>query len=412
MRPARYLGRSVLVVGPQDSPDPHDDPHAKNRRGELGPTAQNYYFNRFYKDHLSRVGSNLGTGDPRTVLTGVLSRSGKGKVNPEQTPVVDPVVMTKHIKRVARMMGADAVGIAPTLPEFIYKGGARRTEDEALVMAKTGETPEDIARRFPYAVVFLTAWDDRLVRAHRHHIADQNYHFYGMKAEVAQNNLAGYIQELGYKVSQGSANPMPMAIAAGLGELGRNGMVISEHNGARHNPKVILTDMPLVPDKPVDLGVSDFCNICKKCAVACPTNSISHEEKKVINGVEKWAINWKTCYAIRPHMKDFWQSCFTCIAACPYTKPNTWWRTATVTLLRRTAIPLRPLVIRPLIALDNAIWGEIPRKRVKFLGYDSGRAPDAHGCTVTGCSCHEGEVIGEIGQYMPLKENARRFHKN
>jgi len=34
---------------------------------------------------------------------------------------------------------------------------------------------------------------------------------------VIQNNLAGYIRELGYDVRQGGANPMPLMLAAGLG---------------------------------------------------------------------------------------------------------------------------------------------------------------------------------------------------
>jgi len=411
VRPEHYLGRGIRVIGPQESPDPHDDPHAKNRRGELGKTAQDYYFNRFYKDPLNRMGTNQGNNDWKNVLVAVLGRSQKGTVNRAKTEV-DPVAMTKHIKRVAQAFGIDAIGIARTLPEFIYKGGARRTEDESLVTDATGETPEDIARKYPYAVCFLVAWDDEMVRAHRHPIGDANYHINGLRADVAQNNVAGYLRELGYAAIQGAANPMPMAIAAGLGELGRNGMIISEKHGARHHPRVILTDLPLVPDQPIDIGVSDFCAICKKCAVACPTNSISHDEKKVINGVEKWAINWKTCYAIRPHMKNYWSSCFTCIAACPWTKPNVWWRTLTVNAIRYTPIPLRPLVVRPLIALDNAIWGELPRKRVQALGYDTGRTPGEHECTVSGCSCHNGEQVLQIGQYMPLKENARRFHKN
>jgi epoxyqueuosine reductase QueG len=412
VRAPDFYGKGIRVIGPQQSPDPHDDPHAKNRRGELGPTLQNNYFNRFSIDPLSRVGTNAGLGDPKVVLSGVLGRAKKGQQNEEKLANIDPVAMTRHIKAVAKALGIDQVGIAMSLPEFIYKGGARRTEDETLVTAATGQTPEDIAKKYPYAICFLVAWDDDLVRAHRHHIADQNYHFYGMKAEVAQNNLAGYIQELGYTANMGAANPMPMALAAGLGQLGRNGMVISEFHGARHNPKVILTDLPLVFDKPVDLGVDDFCNICRKCAVACPTNSISHEEKKVINGVEKFAINWQTCYRIRPHMRDFWGSCFTCIAACPWTKKNTWWRTATVQTLKRTPSMLRPLLIRPLIALDNAIWGELPRKRVKWMGYDSARDPHDHGCNISDCSCREGEQLINVGQYMPLKENARRFHKN
>src|SRR5438552_13442583 len=105
VRPEHYLGRSVRVVGPQESPDPHDDPHAKNRRGELGKTTQNFYFNRFLKDPLSRMGHNVANNDAKAVLGAVLSRGAKGVVNTEKIGNVDPVAMTKHIKRVAKAMG-------------------------------------------------------------------------------------------------------------------------------------------------------------------------------------------------------------------------------------------------------------------------------------------------------------------
>jgi epoxyqueuosine reductase QueG len=51
-------------------------------------------------------------------------------------------------------------------------------------------------------------------------------------------------------------------------------------------PDPILTDLPLVPDAPVDIGVEDFCKICRKCANTCPTNSIPFGDKVVHNGIE------------------------------------------------------------------------------------------------------------------------------
>ena len=89
--------------------------------------------------------------------------------------------------------------------------------------------------------------------------------------------------ELGYDVALGAGIPMPLAVAAGIGEMGRNGMVITEKYGSRiHMPDVILTDLPLTADKPIDLAVPDFCSYCRKCAITCPTNSIPFENKVVI----------------------------------------------------------------------------------------------------------------------------------
>ena len=408
-----YLGRSARVVGPQEPPDPHDDPHARVRRGEMGQVLQNFTFNRFLKDPFNRMGQAIPNNDWKNVLGAVVGRAAAGAVNQAKIPGDDAMAMTRHLKQVAGIMGADAVGIAPTLADYIYSGGARRTEEEQRIEATTGETPEEIARRYPYAVCTMVAWDYHMNRAHRSPIGDTAYHFGGQKAQLLQHALAGYIRELGYEVRLGAANTMPMMLLAGLGELGRNGLVITEKFGPRAHPHVILTDMPLVPDRPIDIGVSDFCAICRKCAVSCPTNSISHEGKKVINGVEKYAINWKTCYSLRPHMLSYWHNCMTCVASCPYTKPNVWWRSLTVLALKTCPILLRPLLVRPLIWLDDRVWGAIPRPRVRWLGYDTGRPPGEPGCTVAGCSCGQGQpgTESKTGLYPPLKENARRFHQ-
>ncbi len=38
----------------------------------------------------------------------------------------------------------------------------------------------------------------------------------------------------------------------------------------------VLTDMPAERDRPIDFGVSAFCERCKKCAIHCPAGAISH----------------------------------------------------------------------------------------------------------------------------------------
>src|SRR6266852_607886 len=127
-------------------------------------------------------------------------------------------------------------------------------------------------------------------------------------------------------------------------ELCRNGLIITEKYGARiHLSDAILTDLPLVADKPIDLGVNEFCKVCRKCAETCPTNSITFDaNRQVFNGVEKFKIKWETCYKLRPIVSDIWNICLTCSTICPYTKPNVWWRTMAVQTLRTTPIPLRP----------------------------------------------------------------------
>ena len=104
-------------------------------------------------------------------------------------------------------------------------------------------------------------------------------------------------------------------------------------------PDPIMTDLPLVGDEPIDIGVDDFCKVCRKCANTCPTNSIPVGDKVVHNGVEKYKINWLTCYKLRPYVHDHWGSCLTCATVCPYTKPNTWWHNMATVFV--ALLPLR-----------------------------------------------------------------------
>ena len=194
--------------------------------------------------------------------------------------------------------------------------------------------------------------------------------------------------------------------------MGRNGMVITEKFGSRiHMPDVILTDMPLAPDKPIDLAVPDFCSYCRKCAITCPTNSIPFEGKVTHNGIEKFKINWLTCYRLRPHADEHWEVCLTCATVCPYSKPVSWWHAAAIQTMRTTPKPLRQVAVRPLKWLDDKFWGRIPNKRVKWLGYDTGVAPGEKACMISGCNAHQDEEAqrkaqgkADLGFYFPLRE--------
>jgi epoxyqueuosine reductase len=85
----------------------------------------------------------------------------------------------------------------------------------------------------------------------------------------------------------------------------------------------VLTDLPLKPDKPIDFGLREFCEKCKRCLENCPVHAIS--EDKTANaitmsnnsGVLKWPVNGEKCFR-------FWCEtgidCSICIRVCPFNK--------------------------------------------------------------------------------------------
>ena len=416
-RAVPYLGRSVRIVGPVANVDMRQSPHPKNQRGELGKALFNLYHNTISKDPLTRVSAPRHSADLKNFFGHVINQAAKGKVNAKKIPVADPAIMTRHIKAVAHYMGADVVAVARAHPSFMY-AGSRYVQDGTAEDAYEGSGPEELVSKFPYIIVATTAWDFDKLQAHRHHIGDAAYHVSQIKGHMVLKALEGYIKELGYNALRGVTNPQAAGLASGVGELGRNGLIINKTFGARiHMPDPILTDLPLVSDQPVDIGVEDFCKVCRKCAINCPTNSITFGDKVVFNGVEKYKINWLTCYKLRPYTHEHWGSCLTCATVCPFTKPNVWWRTLTVWALHTCPIPARPALVRALKAIDDRFWGVASQKRVQWMGYDSGIKPGDRACTVAGCNAaHEStgaaaKVVGDLGYYAPLKENTNRFVK-
>ncbi|MBW1731606.1 MAG: FCD domain-containing protein [Deltaproteobacteria bacterium] len=135
-------------------------------------------------------------------------------------------------------------------------------------------------------------------------------------------HLARWFAHMGYRaVAQNTrhydiALP-PLAVDAGLGEIGRLGYLIAPCFGARVRIFATLTDMPLIPDRPISIGVDEFCKRCKKCAESCPSKSIPMGEKIVHRGALKWKLNEDSCF-------EYWSKvgtdCSICMAVCPFSR--------------------------------------------------------------------------------------------
>jgi epoxyqueuosine reductase len=161
---------------------------------------------------------------------------------------------------------------------------------------------------------------------------------YGNAIKIA-GQLAVFLRQLGYQ-AVASMNDLgvnaPYAVAAGLGEAARNGQIITPHFGPRVRIAKVYTDFDAVEyDKPRDFGVASFCENCKRCAVSCPSQAITHGDPtwapsyssdpdyiwNAAPGIHKFHNDAKKCYR-------FWiendGSCANCICACPYNKPNFW----------------------------------------------------------------------------------------
>jgi epoxyqueuosine reductase len=142
------------------------------------------------------------------------------------------------------------------------------------------------------------------------------------KGTRSSYNLANWIRSQGYCADPypgpmaGALVLIPPAVAAGLGELGRHGSLISPRFGSGVRLAGVTTDMPLVPTAPRRFGADEFCATCQVCTNACPPGAIT-PQKQMVRGVERWYVDFDKCI---PYFAEA-ASCGICIAECPWTRP-------------------------------------------------------------------------------------------
>jgi reductive dehalogenase len=171
--------------------------------------------------------------------------------------------------------------------------------------------------------------------------------------------IAGLIRNLGYPARahiDGNYRVVCPLVArdAGLGEIGRMGLLMTPQLGPRVRISVVTTDLPLVPsDRHRDATMIDFCKHCKKCAEVCPSRAIPFEDRSEINGVVRWQINQEDCFT-------YWcavgTDCARCVKVCPYSHPDNLMHNLVRGGVRRSA-HFRRLAI----TLDNFFYGAKPR---------------------------------------------------
>ena len=233
----------------------------------------------------------------------------------------DPETVTRELKRAARFFGAALVGVCELDRDWLYASVYSRRKRRAL--------PNDVPAEYRHAVVVAVEMDYGAIGCSPGGPASAATGLGYSKMAFVAGLLAHHIRGLGFKAiacGNDTGCSIPMAIDAGLGELARNGLLVTPQYGPRVRLAKVLTDMPLLPDRPIAFGVWEFCRICKKCARQCPSQSISHAEptdrpNDISNrpGVLRWPIKAETCLA-------FWarrgHDCSNCIRSCPFNKPD------------------------------------------------------------------------------------------
>jgi reductive dehalogenase len=265
---------------------------------------------------------------------------------------LSPAEATLRVKGFARHLGAGVVGVAKVNPFWVY---AKRGE---IFYGNWDQWGEDISVEHPYAIVFAVEMDPEMVRTapHTPSVAESALSY--SKGAWISTQLAVYITNLGYAATANHSRHydlllVPAAVDAGLGEMGRFGYLITKELGPRVRLFAVTTDLPLVADSPVDIGVEDFCSFCKKCARCCPSNSIPEGDQHEINGTMRWKLNAETCFG---YWGKVGTDCNVCMRVCPWAHPRTFPHRAVISLVVRNRWARRLFSL-----MDDLFYGDKPK---------------------------------------------------
>lgn len=232
--------------------------------------------------------------------------------HPELIPVAEaqreamPTGFSADVQAFALANEADAVGIAPMDPLYVFAG---YTIDEPWVIILALQHNYEKLKQLP---------SDETNGAGVTDIGEQ--YARGTRASFA---LANWIRAQGYRAhaypgpSASALLLIPPAIACGLGELGKHGSLISRQFGAGFRLAGVTTDMPLLATPPDRFGADEFCHTCQACTNACPPRAIA-DEKQTVRGVTRWYVDFDQCI---PYFAEA-SSCGICLAVCPWTRPD------------------------------------------------------------------------------------------
>lgn len=229
-----------------------------------------------------------------------------------------PERAAEKIKGFARLLGAELVGIGPLNQAWVYSHVGRAHYPGKVI------GPE-IHLPHRNAIVVAIHLNRNMIRTAPELSEMLEVIKTYLRLATIVVALAKYIRSLGYParahdIANYQVLLVPIAIDAGLGELGRNGVMITEKYGNMVKMAAVTTDLPIKHDKPVNIGVEEYCQQCTVCARYCPSGAIPlKKEKQVIRGVRKWKVNDAACYT---YFRTVGTDCGICMAVCPWSRPR------------------------------------------------------------------------------------------
>jgi ferredoxin len=280
---------------------------------------------------------------------------GAGEMTPRPStsggagpPLSDPAENTRFLKGWILKLGAHSVGVTELRDYHLYTHAGR---------GEAYGRPVTLGHR--YALALTVEMDREMVAAAPRSPTVMESARQYLRSGVMAIQVAELIRRLGYEARahvDGNYRVICPLVAkdAGLGEIGRIGLLMTPRLGPRVRIAVVTTDLPLDPDPPFrDATTLEFCAACRKCAEACPSRALPFgDPEEDEGGVRRWRIDAEACFTLWTRLGT---DCARCMAVCPYSHPDTLLHNAVRWGVRNNA-----LFRRGAVRMDDLIYGRKP----------------------------------------------------
>lgn len=220
------------------------------------------------------------------------------EARPQRPAVEDPQELTRAFRAEADRLGLSAVGVAAYDERYQYADYRGTEQGDRMVVGLLEEDHESV-QQLPHPDGLKTTFATISV------------------VNEMMVELANWLHGRGYRayMAENQGVVIPYAVAAGLGQLGLNGQLLTPHAGSRCRPSMLSTNAPLVLDRPRDFGVPAICDACRVCVMRCPSGAIP-QRRWDYRGVHKAKINTSRCLPVVSQA----YGCGVCMRVCPVQK--------------------------------------------------------------------------------------------
>lgn len=212
-------------------------------------------------------------------------------------------ITLEQLEAYAKELGVSQIGYTKVNPDYVFKGFHVQGK---YAMMLTMNMEKHAIKSAPSTAATEEIWRT----------------YSGLGDTV--NKLAEFLRNRGYNCHPspaigGDVITPPMAQDAGIGALGKNGLLVTPEFGPSQRIAALFLDfegLPLkTPEENEHLWILDFCETCNNCVKHCPGSAILEQTKIDPDGHPNF-IEREKC---APY---FSKNCCTCIAVCPFINGN------------------------------------------------------------------------------------------